>query len=144
MCLAFRTEDDSTSPLDFRRELAHLESFRQRGAIQARDRVTRIRDKSERFMADSRRMRRFVCGLDVTRVTCRIETGWLPDHDGGFHDIITKLDSFHDTVERRMKRIDALNDIIVERASILLNRQAHYKRTLWTAPTSDDAQKQAV
>ncbi|WP_172331703.1 PAS domain-containing protein [Mangrovicoccus sp. HB161399] len=124
---AFEAEDHGASPIDHQREMALLAGHMQRCGDMARSTVGRILEQCERFIDDSRRMRRFVGGLDVTRVTCRIETGWLPDADGGFHDIIDKLDAFHEDVERRMKRIDSLNDNIIERTNALLNRSASRK-----------------
>ncbi|MBE3639898.1 PAS domain-containing protein [Mangrovicoccus sp. HB182678] len=124
MTAAFRAEAALESPVDHEREMALLSAHMKRCGEMARSTVTRIQEQCENFIDDSRRMRRFISGLDVTRVTCRIETGWLPDDDGGFHDIIDKLDAFHEDVERRMKRIDALNDNIIERTTTLLNRPA--------------------
>lgn len=123
MWTIFQEEHQTDNPLDVASEMALLETYKARSGTLARSTVARIQEKSENFIEDSRRMRRFIGGLDVTRVTCRIETGWLPDDDGGFHDIISKLDAFHEDVERRMKRIDSLNDNIIERASALLNRR---------------------
>ncbi|MEM8554052.1 MAG: PAS domain-containing protein [Pseudomonadota bacterium] len=122
MVMVFENEDGSDSPVDHQREMGSLSAHQTRCGEMSRDTIVSIRDQAESFIEDSRRMRRFVGGLDVTRVTCRIETGWLPDADGGFHDIINKLDAFHEDVERRMKRIDALNDNIIDRTSALLNR----------------------
>lgn len=124
MCLSFEKEKSDDAPIDFLREIKLMKGHRERFGETTRMSVARILEKAEGFIEDSRRMRRFVGGLDVTRVTCRIETGWLPDDDGGFHDIIDKLDAFHEDVERRMKRIDALNDNIIERAAALLNRNS--------------------
>lgn len=122
MGLALETENGDASPVDFLRETEGLRRHQRRSGEMAQAAVVRILEKCQSFIDHSRRMRRFVGGLDVTRVTCRIETGWLPDVDGGFHDIIQKLDRFHEDVERRMKRIDALNDQIIEGANTLLNR----------------------
>ncbi|WP_138469693.1 PAS domain-containing protein [Poseidonocella sp. HB161398] len=124
MTRTFEGEADSGAPIDHKREMALLSAHMQRCGDMARNTVGRILEQSERFIDDSRRMRRFISGLDVTRVTCRIETGWLSDDDGGFHDIINKLDAFHEDVERRMKHIDSLNDNIIERTTALLNRSS--------------------
>ena len=127
MTMAFENETATGTPIDYQREMALLVEQRTRAGEMARSTVTRIFEMAERFVDDSRRMRRFIGGLDVTRVTCRIETGWLPDDDGGFHDIINKLDAFHADVERRMKKIDSLNDNIIERTSQLLNRSGSFR-----------------
>lgn len=136
MCLSLACDDSPEAPVDFAREAAQMKRHQKRSGEMTRAAVTHILDTAKRFIADSRRMRRFVGGLDVIRVTCRIETGWLPDRDGGFRDIISKLDRFHEDVERRMKRIDALNDIIIEGASTLLNRRksARYWRRITPPP----------
>lgn len=122
MVNAFGKERGDDSPVDHDREMSLLTTYQRDCGDRARATVGRILARCEAFVEDSRRMRRFVGGLDVTRVTCRIETGWLTDADGGFHDIINKLDTFHEDVENRMKRIDALNADIIERAALLLSR----------------------
>jgi len=123
----FLAEAGLDTPLDHAQESARLRSHRQQCGDQARQTIASILASAEGFIEDSRRMRRFVGGLDVTRVTCRIETGWLPDADGGFQDIISKLDAFHADVERRMKQIDLLNAAIIDKTTALLNRSARFQ-----------------
>ncbi|MGB0660106.1 MAG: PAS domain-containing protein [Mangrovicoccus sp.] len=122
MVAIFEAENADESPVDHQKEVEALTACQKDYGDRARASVAVISERAKEFLADSRQMRRFVGGLDVTRVTCRIETGWLPDADDGFQEIIRRLDEFHLDVERRLKRIDELNDDIIDRSTALLTR----------------------
>lgn len=127
MTLDFQADTAQDIPIDKVAETRRLQANLVLSGGSARASVQRIHTLARNFSEDSRRMRRFVGGLDVTRVTCRIETGWLDDRSGGFQDIINKLNAFHEVVEGKLTRIDQLNDNIIARAEALLNRSQSYQ-----------------
>jgi hypothetical protein len=111
-------EQDPTVAEEARRLRAHYVDC----GDNARSGVGTISEKSELFQGDCRQMNRFLCGLDITRVTCRIETRWIPDGVESFAGVLETLDTFHSAIESSLSRIDDLNQNISDRAVALLDR----------------------
>ncbi|MCV6597618.1 MAG: PAS domain-containing protein [Mangrovicoccus sp.] len=104
-------------------EMEGLATHSKRCEEAAKEAEKNVADQALRFTDDCRNMRRFISSLDVTRVTCLIETRWQSDRGQSFMSIIDRLDDFHESAETHLHKIDVLNDRILFLTDRLLGRE---------------------
>jgi len=104
-------------------EISLLKDHSEHCKKAAKEAELSIATQAVRFTDDCRNMRRFISSLDVTRVTCLIETRWQADRGQSFMSIIDRLDDFHESAEAHLRKIDLLNDRILYLTDRLLGRE---------------------
>ncbi|MEM8554240.1 MAG: chemotaxis protein, partial [Pseudomonadota bacterium] len=120
MTAQFRSERGLDSHIHVANEIDILHRQTDELRIRATDGMRQVARQAERFSQSVRDMKRLITGLGATRMMCKIEGARLKNAGDSLSGVINQLDTFQDSIEERLSKIDDLNRIILRNAALLL------------------------
>ena len=112
------TNDANSRKLD----LEHLSDLCHQYEKQSRTEVSQLADKARRFARICRDMRRMMSGLEMTRIMCKIERSKAQGDTEGLDEIVNRLQSSEQDLNRVMTEIEDAVRVILEASDQLLRR----------------------
>lgn len=85
--------------------------------------LKKIAEEAERIATAITVMRRYISGLSMTRVMCKIESARLPRGGDSLSDIIEQLGAFQGTINRQLGTIENMSRNIQSMAQTLIQEQ---------------------
>ncbi len=115
-----RRQLGSTDVAGEQKNLYHLAVEQTRAANRG---MTKIAEEAERIATAITVMRRYISGLSMTRVMCKIESARLPSGGESLSDIIEQLGAFQGTINAQLGSIENLGRSIQSLAQTLINER---------------------
>ncbi|MEP1537726.1 MAG: PAS domain-containing protein [Paracoccaceae bacterium] len=114
---------EPTGDTDSRKlDLDHLANLSEQYGKQSRSEVSQLADKARRFARICRDMRRMMSGLEMTRIMCKIERSKAQGDTEGLDEIVNRLQSSEQDLNRVMTEIEDAVRVILETSDQLLRR----------------------
>ncbi|MEO9820786.1 MAG: PAS domain-containing protein [Paracoccaceae bacterium] len=114
---------EPTGDTDSRKlDLDHLANLSDQYGKQSRSEVSQLADKARRFARICRDMRRMMSGLEMTRIMCKIERSKAQGDTEGLDEIVNRLQSSEQDLNRVMTEIEDAVRVILETSDQLLRR----------------------
>lgn len=108
-------------------EKKSLEQLAKEQTQEANRGMKKIAEEAERIATAITVMRRYISGLSMTRVMCKIESARLPSGGESLSDIIEQLGAFQSTINSQLGRIENLSRSIQSLAQTLINEREGLK-----------------
>jgi len=125
-----------------RRRLGTRDVFKEKKSLyqlsveqtrEANSGMRKIAEEAERIAAAITVMRRYISGLSMTRVMCKIESARLPSGGESLSDIIEQLGAFQSTINSKLSTIENLSRSIQSLAQTLINERDGRQAKTWRA-----------
>ncbi len=109
----FHSREVSEDTEAHRRDLVALNQLEQSFHMQARAAILDVADKVRQFARICRDMRRMMSGLEMTRIMCKIERSKAQGDTEGLDEIVNRLQSSEQDLDKVMTQIeDAVRSIL--------------------------------
>ena len=120
--LALYSREPTNDAGDRKLNLDYLTELTDQYEKQSRAAVSQLADKARRFARICRDMRRMMSGLEMTRIMCKIERSKAQGDTEGLDEIVNRLQSSEQDLNRVMTEIEDAVRVILEASDQMLRR----------------------